>query len=166
MCKKAGLGRQIRSFYGPDGKHAPDNVQLATNVDPWLERLGLSPIQDQFPHKTSGGQRQRTAIAQTLFLEPDYLLMDKPFSSLDAPIRESLQNLTMELWQEQNLTLVLVTHAIEESAVLGQKILLQGHPPNSSTMIFDNLGAAQPSFRDKSEYFTLTRHLREKMEER
>jgi NitT/TauT family transport system ATP-binding protein len=72
----------------------------------------------------------------------------------------------MELWQEQNLTLVLVTHAIEEAAVLGQKILLLGHPPNSSTVIIDNLGAAQPSFRDTSEYIALTRHLRKKMEER
>ncbi|MFC2042646.1 ABC transporter ATP-binding protein [Chloroflexota bacterium] len=164
--KNAELGLQIRRFYGPDGKHAPDNIQLATNVDPWLERLGLSPIQDQFPQKISGGQRQRTAIARTLALEPDLLLMDEPFSSLDAPTRESLQNVTMELWQEQNLTLVLVTHAIEEAAVLGQKILLLGHPPNSSTVILDNLGAARPSFRDTSEYIALTRHLREKMEER
>ncbi|HUV93106.1 MAG TPA: ATP-binding cassette domain-containing protein [Anaerolineales bacterium] len=164
--KNAELGLQIRSFYGPDGKHAPDNFQLATNVDPWLERLGLGPVQDQFPHKISGGQRQRTAIARTLALQPDLLLMDEPFSSLDAPTRESLQNLTMELWQEQNLTLVLVTHAIEEAAVLGQKILLLGHPPNSSTVIFDNLGAARPSFRDTSEYIALTRHLRKKMEER
>jgi len=92
--------------------------------------------------------------------------MDEPFSSLDAPTRESLQNLTMELWQEQNLTLVLVTHAIEEAAVLGQKILLLGHPPNSNAVIFDNLGAARPSFRDTSEYIALTRHLRKKMEER
>lgn len=90
------------------------------------------------------------------------LLMDKPFSSLDAPARESIKNLTMELWKEQNLTLVLITHAIEEAAVLVQKILLLGHPPNVSPAISDNLWAARPSFRYTYEYVALTRHLREK----
>ena len=76
------------------------------------------------PGQLSGGQRQRTAIARTLALQPDLLLMDEPFSSLDAPTRESLQNLTLELQAEQGLTLVIVTHAIEEAAFIGRKILL------------------------------------------
>ena len=88
--------------------------------------------------------------------------MHELFSSLDAPARESKQNLTMELWQEQNLTLVLITRAIEEAAVLVQKILLLGHPPNVSPAIFDNFGAARPSFRYTPEYVALTLHLREK----
>ncbi len=95
--QNAELGLRIRSFYGPDGKHSPEDLHPDLEVDPWLERLGLLPVADKYPGQISGGQRQRTAIARTLALKPDLLLMDEPFSSLDAPTRESLQNLTLEL---------------------------------------------------------------------
>jgi NitT/TauT family transport system ATP-binding protein len=162
--QNAELGQRVRSFYGPDGKHAPEELAPTSNVDPWLERLGLNAVKDKYPGQISGGQRQRTAIARTLALEPDLLLMDEPFSSLDAPTRESLQNLTLELWVEQKLTLVIVTHAIEEAAVLGSKILLLGQPANTETVIIKNPGATQPNFRDTREYYALVRELRHRME--
>ena len=115
---------------------------------PGLDRLGLLPLADKYPSQISGGQRQRTAIARTLALEPDLLLMDEPFSSLDAPTREGLQNLTLELQSEQNLTLVIVTHSIEEAAVLGKKILLLGDPPNSTPQVIDNPAAGQTDYRE------------------
>jgi NitT/TauT family transport system ATP-binding protein len=90
--------------------------------------------------------------------------MDEPFSSLDAPTRQSLQNLTLELWAEQALTLVIVTHAIEEAAILGHKILLLGKPPNSQAVVIENPGAAQPGFYDTAEYNALCRELRKRME--
>jgi NitT/TauT family transport system ATP-binding protein len=133
-------------------------------VDPWLERLGLTSLADKYPGQISGGQRQRTAIARTLALKPDLLLMDEPFSSLDAPTRESLQKLTLELQAEQNLTLVIVTHAIEEAAVLGRKILLLGQPPNSNTEIVNNPEAGSPNFRDTPTYSDLCFELRLRME--
>jgi len=158
------LGLNIRQFYGPDGKHTPLDFQPAYDIDHWINRLGLTPIEDKFPNQISGGQRQRTAIARTLVLQPDLLLMDEPFSSLDAPTRESLQNLMLELKAEQDLTLVIVTHAIEEAAVLGQKILLLGHPPNIDTEVIENKGAAHITFRDTSDYAFLCRELRSRME--
>jgi len=82
----------------------PDEFQPQIDLDPWLERLGLAPFKDKYPGQLSGGQRQRTAIARTLALKPDLLLMDEPFSSLDAPTRSGLQNLTLELRSEQKLT--------------------------------------------------------------
>ena len=81
------LGLRLRKFYGEDGTHAPINFQPKNGVDYWLERLGIGNIADKYPSQLSGGQRQRTAIARTLVLEPDLLLMDEPFSSLDAVTR-------------------------------------------------------------------------------
>ncbi len=158
--ENAELGQRIRVFYGPDGTHAPEEFQPNKNVDPWLDRLGLLPLANKYPSQISGGQRQRTAIARTLALEPDLLLMDEPFSSLDAPTREGLQNLTRELQLEQNFTLAIVTHTIEEAAVLGKKILLLGEPPNTTLQVIDNPGAALQTFRESSEYVALCRELR------
>lgn len=161
------LGLDIRRFYGPDGIHAPaddspdDHTERAAY---WMERLRLTPHAHKYPSQLSGGQRQRVAIARTLALNPDLLLMDEPFSSLDAPTRESLQKLTAELRQEQPLTTVIVTHSIEEAAVLGEKILLLRQPPNETAVIINNPGAAQPDFRQQPDYFALCDQLRDMME--
>jgi len=162
--QNAELGLHIRGFYGPDGKHAPKDPKFTTNVDLWLERLGLSKQADKYPGQISGGQRQRTAIARTLALQPDLLLMDEPFSSLDAPTREGLQNLTLELADEHNLTLMIVTHAIEEAAILGEKILLLSEPPNSSATRIDNPASRLKDFRNSNAYHSLCQELRDRME--
>lgn len=162
--QNAELGLRIRGFYGPDGKHAPEAIGTENDVDHWLNRLGLKKLANKFPGQISGGQRQRTAIARTLALKPDLLLMDEPFSSLDAPTREDLQNLTLELWAEQQLTLVIVTHTIEEAAIIGRKILLLRQPPHSQTIVIDNQAASQPGFRNSEDYLQLTRQLRQKMD--
>lgn len=163
--QNAELGFQVRTFYGPDGKHAPTSQQKHLSVDPWLDRLGLADERDKFPGQLSGGQRQRVAIARTLALNPDLLLMDEPFSSLDAPTRESLQELTLELRAENDLTLVVVTHAIEEAVILGQKILLLGQPPNRQPEMINNPGSGQTGYRDSSEYVHLVRDLRRRIGE-
>lgn len=167
--QNAELGLNIRRFYGPDGRHAPALSAAQTAVDPlevltWLQRLGLDGIAGQYPAQLSGGQRQRTAIARTLALQPDLLLMDEPFSSLDAPSREGLQGLTLELKREQSLTLVIVTHAIEEAAFLGEKILLLSNPPNKQPVILDNPEAGQPGWRSSSAYQEMCQQLRSRME--
>jgi NitT/TauT family transport system ATP-binding protein len=158
--ENAELGLRVRGFYGPDGKHAPEDFKPDVEVDPWLDRLGLSEVAGHYPGQISGGQRQRTAIARTLALKPDLLLMDEPFSSLDAPTREGLQTLTLELQAEQGLTLVIVTHAIEEAAVMGRKILLLNTPPNCQAQVVDNPGASDPGYRETAEYFALCKALR------
>jgi len=160
------LGLNVRKFYGADGKHAPDNFIPKDNIESWINRLGLSEVADKFPGQLSGGQRQRTAIARTLALEPDLLLMDEPFSSLDAITREDLQNLTLSLCEEQNITLVIVTHAIEEAAVLGKKILLLELPPNQSPRIFENPNAGKAEYQNSPEFQTLCRELRNEMQKR
>ena len=162
--QNAALGQHIRQFYGPDGTHAPLKLPPAADVEEWLERLGLQGVANQYPSKISGGQRQRTAIARTLSLHPDLLLMDEPFSSVDAPTREDLQTLPMELCREKQITLVIVTHAIEEAAVLGKKILLLEGPPNLQPVVIVNEGAEQPQYRVSSQYQAVCRELRERMQ--
>lgn len=163
VCENASLGLKIRTFYGPDGTHAPEEYRPVQEVDPWLERLGLAPFKDKFPGQLSGGQRQRTAIARTLALSPDLLLMDEPFSSLDAPTRDDLHRLMLELWAEQQLTMITVTHAIEEAVILGQKILLLGAPPHSTPEVIENPAGADPDFCDTPKYTALVRDLRARM---
>lgn len=163
--ENAELGLRVRNFYGPDGKHAPMVFSREVEVDPWLARLGLDDIQAKYPGQISGGQRQRTAIARTLALAPDLLLMDEPFSSLDAPTREGLQRLMLDLWVEQRLTLIIVTHSIEEAAILGQKILLLNQPPNTRALVFENPGTLQADFRESEQYYRVVRELRDRLGE-
>lgn len=158
----AELGIKIRKLYGQDGRK-PEDVKLI--VDSWLKRLGIDHVQDHYPSQISVGQRQRTAIARSFVLEPDLLLMDEPFSSLDAPTREGLQHLTTELWIEHKITLVIVTHAIEEAVLLGKKILLLGSPPNMDAVIIDNPMANTKDFRSTSDYNRICRKLRKMMDE-
>jgi NitT/TauT family transport system ATP-binding protein len=157
--ENAGLGLEVRNFYGQDGKHTPKNFQPENNVEYWLNELGLHEIADKFPAQISGGQRQRTAIARTLALSPDLLLMDEPFSSLDAITREDLQKLTLSLVKEQNLTLVIVTHAIDEAISMGGKILVLDSPQR----IFENPQVGQANHRSSQEYYRLCNLLWEEM---
>lgn len=158
VSTNARLGMTIRDFYGPDGRHAPrgsrmDKAAINQRVAHWLQRLGIADLAEKYPAQISGGQRQRTAIARTLALQPDLLLMDEPFSALDAPTREDLQNLTIELRQEASLTTVIVTHNIEEAVFLGSRILVLGKPPNRLARIILNPDAGQPAFRTAQAYW-------------
>jgi ABC-type nitrate/sulfonate/bicarbonate transport system ATPase subunit len=158
------LGLKVRNFYGEDGKHAPVNFQPESNVAYWFERLGIDEVSEKYPTQISGGQRQRTAIARTLVLDPDLLLMDEPFSSLDAITREDLQNLTLSLCAEKQLTLVVVTHAIEEAVVLGRKILLLDTSPNHVARIFENPNVGKQGYRESKDYQDLCNLLRRELQ--
>ncbi|MFA6807389.1 MAG: ABC transporter ATP-binding protein, partial [Eubacteriales bacterium] len=103
------LGLQIKGI--------PKN-ETTLKIENILDKLGLLPFKKRFPAQLSGGQRQRVAIARSLILEPELLLMDEPFSSLDALTREELQELLIQLWKETNLTILLITHNIEEAVFL------------------------------------------------
>jgi NitT/TauT family transport system ATP-binding protein len=155
--RNAHLGLTIRKFYGPDGKHAPRGERLgkdetARRVDYWLERLGIAALADKYPSQLSGGQRQRAAIARTLAMQPDLLLMDEPFSALDVGTREDLQTLTVTLRAETDLTSVIVTHNIEEAVFLGERILALGAPPNREAVVIDNPGAGDPAYHDTAAF--------------
>jgi ABC-type nitrate/sulfonate/bicarbonate transport system ATPase subunit len=144
VAENAGLGLRIR------GVALADERRL---VDRWLDRLGISAIAPQYPGQISGGQRQRTAIARTLALEPDLLLMDEPFSSLDALTRVGLQDLVVDLGLEGSLTVVLVTHSIEEAVFLGRKIMVLPSPPIRTIQVLENPAAGEIGYRRQEAFY-------------
>jgi NitT/TauT family transport system ATP-binding protein len=94
-----------------------------------LKRVGLERVLDQFPHTLSGGMKQRTAIARALATDPDVLLMDEPFAALDALTRLQMQRDLIEIADELAITLLFVTHAIDEAVLIGTRLhLLSAHP--------------------------------------
>ena len=89
-----------------------------------LAEVGLEGREDAWPRQLSGGQRQRVALARALVREPDLMLLDEPFSALDALTRVSAQNLVNELWQLHGPAVLLVTHDVEESLLLADRVLV------------------------------------------
>lgn len=128
-----------------------------------LTEVGLWEMRQRFPSQLSGGQRQRTGIARALALEPDLLLMDEPFSSLDALTREHLQGLLLDIWNSKRITVVLVTHSIEEAIFLGRRIVvLSGHPGRVIEVV-DNPRVGEKGYRKTADYHALATLLREKL---
>jgi NitT/TauT family transport system ATP-binding protein len=162
------LGLEIRAFYGPDGIHAPADEVLddkEERVNYWLKRLGIHHLAHHYPHQVSGGQRQRTAIARTLALKPDVLLMDEPFGALDALTRQDLMQLTMQLRREHGLTTVIVTHSIEEALFLGEYVLVLNKPPHRVATAVPNPYVGDLSCRYDETFLDLCRQLRKLMGE-
>jgi NitT/TauT family transport system ATP-binding protein len=95
----------------------------------WVKKVGLEGCERKFPSELSGGMQQRVAIAATLILQPRILLMDEPFGALDPGIRLRMQELLIQLWNEQQSTVFLVTHSVEEAVYLGDRVFLMAPSP-------------------------------------
>lgn len=133
------------------------NAQLPNDL---IENLGLKNLLNRYPKELSGGQQQRVSLARAFALKADLLLMDEPFSALDAITREEMQDVFINLWQQQKVTTVLVTHYVEEALYLGQKIAVMTSSPGKIYKIIDNPLFADKNFRDRQEFTHLSRQLR------
>jgi NitT/TauT family transport system ATP-binding protein len=104
--------------------------EAAAAAREYLDLTHLRHAADRYPHELSGGMKQRVAIARALALEPVLLLMDEPFGSLDAITRQRLQNELNRIVEQTRVTLLFVTHSIEEALVLGDRIVVLGDGPS------------------------------------
>ncbi|MFT6466247.1 ABC transporter ATP-binding protein [Halopseudomonas sp.] len=117
-------------------------------VDYFLDRVGLSAFADAYPHQLSGGMRQRVALARALANTPKVLLMDEPFGALDAETRWQMQELLLDVIRKERMTVVMVTHDVEEALLLGDQIVfLSRHPGRVKTIL-------HPPFKADSEINT------------
>lgn len=147
-----------------------DNVTLNLNlngqgdqrrIDKILGSLGIEGLKDRYPSQLSEGQKKRVGFARALARDPSILLMDEPLASLDALSKEELQNLTLRLWKEKELTLILITHDIEEAVFLGQRIMILTERPARIKQIVENPEMGAVSYREKEGFYNQIRTLRE-----
>jgi NitT/TauT family transport system ATP-binding protein len=147
------LKRPINDYY--DGAHA------------LLDRVGLHGFAGKKPHELSGGMRQRVAICRALVYDPELLLMDEPFSALDAITRDEMNALLLDLWQQYSKTALFVTHSIREAVMLADRVLVMTRRP--ATIIEDlTIPFARPrdmSIGETAEFNEICRHLRVRIEE-
>jgi NitT/TauT family transport system ATP-binding protein len=108
-----------------------------------LDLVQLSHAADRYPAELSGGMKQRVAIARALSYRPKMLLMDEPFGALDALTRHQMQELLTQIWEEHRLTVLFVTHDVEEAVYLSDRIAVMGIGPGRITRIYD-VGLARP----------------------
>ena len=95
----------------------------------WLRRVGLAGFGDRYPHQMSGGMRKRLALAQTLILSPDILLMDEPFSALDVQTRQLMENELLDLWAQDRKSVLFITHDLEEAIALSDRVVVLSAGP-------------------------------------
>jgi len=116
-----------------NGKGKDEAVQQAMQ---WLDLVGLQKFSDAYPHQLSGGMKQRVAIVRALANQPRILLMDEPFGALDAQTRCRMQAHLLEIWRKIDITIVFITHDLEEAIFLADRILvLSAHPGQVQEMI-------------------------------
>ena len=120
-------------------------AEIQARVARELARLGLEGLEDKFPSQLSGGQSQRVAIGHALIDEPEVLLMDEPFSALDALTREKLQEEVLRLSIESGVTLVLVTHSIEEAVYVCDHLLVYSKD-SETPQVIDNTKTPQDRY--------------------
>ena len=97
----------------------------------WLQRVGLAGFGDRYPHQLSGGMRKRVALAQTLILDPEIILMDEPFSALDIQTRHLMENQLLEIWSANRKSVVFITHDLEEAISLSDRVVVLSAGPEA-----------------------------------
>lgn len=125
-----------------------------------LEWLGLSGFRKAYPNELSGGMAQRVALARALAFDPRLLLMDEPFSALDAQTRARMQDDLVDLWQKTGKTILMVTHDIEEALTISQKVMVMSPSPGTIREVLD-VPLPYPRNQDNQEFINLRKYILE-----
>lgn len=139
---------------------------VKTKTESMMKELGISHLADVYPSKISGGERQRVAIARAVVLEPSILLMDEPFSSLDAINREHMQDLLLQIHDHHKMTVLLVTHSIEEAAYVSSSInvMKRNNKGNPAILIPSCEGLSKPGSRQSPRFHKIVDTIRNTLE--
>ncbi len=122
-------------------------------ADQWIELVGLSAFADAYPHQLSGGMKQRVAIARALANSPRILLMDEPFGALDAQTRAQMQQLLLHVWKNADVTIVFITHDLDEAIYLADRILvLRPRPGSERPSVAEHLEVPVPRPRSPGQF--------------
>ena len=110
--------------------------EMLSTVQRYIELMGLKGFEKSYPHQLSGGMQQRAGLARALAIKPSLLLMDEPFGSLDAQTRELMQEELLRILESEKKTMIFVTHSIDESILLGDRIVMMSRRPGCVREIF------------------------------
>ncbi len=128
------------------------DAEAHARADEWLRRVGLGGFGDRYPHQLSGGMRKRVALAQTLILDPDIILMDEPFSALDIQTRQLMENEVLELWAASRKAVLFITHDLDEAIAMSDRVVVLSAGPASHPIGEFVVGLPRP--RDVAEIRT------------
>ncbi len=142
--------------------HGRTDDEIHQSVPRFIELMGLSGFERSYPYQLSGGMQQRVGLARALAVDPNVLLMDEPFGSLDAQTRELMQEELLRLWRIQSKTLVFITHSIDEAIILGDRVALMSSRPGRVKEVLD-VDFPRPrdpeEVRGSSRYLVLRHHI-------
>ena len=145
--------------FGPAARGALKS-EVARVASRFTSLVGLDRFRDAYPHQLSGGMKQRVAIARVLANDAEVVLMDEPFGALDAMTREKLQDDLLRIWEENKLTVLFVTHAIEEAILLADRIVVMSPVPGR-IVSDDEVDLPRPRDPTSPEFNALRRRLSE-----
>lgn len=146
------------SFCFSSRERRKDKERIHKLVDYYLQLVDLADFADAYPNQLSGGMKQRASIARTLIENPEILLLDEPFSALDAFTRMSMQKELLKIWETEKKTMILVTHDIDEAIFLSDRVIVLSERPSTIQKIIE-IQEARPRDRSSYEFLEIRRRI-------